>query len=644
MILKNKLQKIFLNKIQRKIGFFFSLIMIIILALAVYIYFKTSTNHFRQNLRRRLHDIVSISALDIDTGLHAVLTEPDQENNETYMVLKKKLQQIRDATSDIYFIYTMRYDEDTGISFVVDAEEDEEEIAHLGDIYTEASDFLREQIPDMDEPMVEEDFYTDNWGTWLTGYAPIYDGQGKREAILGIDIKADTVKKYEHQLMWVAIIMMLVAFPTIFFLGWYFGREIARPIVSIADTSSRIANGDLSLKVAVNSHDEIGMLALSFNKMTIQLNEMISNLEEKVKERTAELSKEIEERKITEKKLMVSERNYNAIMHDPSTFIGTTKPDGTLITANGAALTFIGKELKDVKGKKFWDTPWWEHSIILQERLKQSIFQAANGERAHFEASHKGKDGSEIFVDFSVRPVLDEFGNINSLIVEGIDISELKSTQEALRTNRERLKTAASILRHDITNDLTVIQSALYLYVNENDESMLDEIKSRVDMSLDTITRQREHENFLSTHAELDIYNIHDVLQTVLQKYDSLETTINGTCQVFADRAIYSVIGNIVTNAVQHGRMEKLDVDISEENDFCTVRIVDYGTGIPDEIKDRIFEKGFHYGPAGHTGIGLYIVKKTMEEFGGEVYVEDNHPNGTVIILKMRKVVTSNDS
>lgn len=126
MSIKSNIQKLLLNKIQRKIGLFFSLLMIIILALAVYIYFKTSTHHFRQNIRRRLHDIVSISVLDIDTALHAELTDPEQENNESYMTLKKKLQQIRDATSDIYFIYTMRYDEDTGISFVVDAEEDEE--------------------------------------------------------------------------------------------------------------------------------------------------------------------------------------------------------------------------------------------------------------------------------------------------------------------------------------------------------------------------------------------------------------------------------------------------------------------------------------------------------------------------------------
>ena len=213
-------------------------------------------------------------------------------------------------------------------------------------------------------------------------------------------------------------------------------------------------------------------------------------------------------------------------------------------------------------------------------------------------------------------------------------------TLKALKISEERFKIANSILRHDITNDLTVIQSALYLYETENDETMLDEIKKRVEMSLDTIARQREHETFLNAHVELDEYDIVDVLNKVTVNYPELEVSINSKGKIYADNAVFSVFDNIISNAIKHGKSNKIDVDITADEEYCTISFADNGTGIPDDIKDKIFEKGFHYGPSGHTGIGLYIVKKTLDDYEGEVYVEDNNPKGAVIILKMRKVMS----
>jgi signal transduction histidine kinase len=69
------------------------------------------------------------------------------------------------------------------------------------------------------------------------------------------------------------------------------------------------------------------------------------------------------------------------------------------------------------------------------------------------------------------------------------------------------------------------------------------------------------------------------------------------------------------------------------------VRQDDYGIGIPDEIKDKIFDEGFHYGETGHTGIGLYIVQTTVEEYGGMVFVEDNTPQGAVFIIRLKKAI-----
>jgi signal transduction histidine kinase len=66
------------------------------------------------------------------------------------------------------------------------------------------------------------------------------------------------------------------------------------------------------------------------------------------------------------------------------------------------------------------------------------------------------------------------------------------------------------------------------------------------------------------------------------------------------------------------------------------MRIADYGKGVPPEIKGMIFQEGFRYGEMGNTGLGLYIVKKTMERYGGQVSVEDNQPKGAVFVLRFK--------
>ncbi|HDN73870.1 MAG TPA: ATP-binding protein, partial [Archaeoglobus sp.] len=55
------------------------------------------------------------------------------------------------------------------------------------------------------------------------------------------------------------------------------------------------------------------------------------------------------------------------------------------------------------------------------------------------------------------------------------------------------------------------------------------------------------------------------------------------------------------------------------------------------EIKERIFEEGFKYGENARTGLGLYIVRKVMEKYGGKVWVEDNEPTGTIFVLEFKR-------
>jgi sigma-B regulation protein RsbU (phosphoserine phosphatase) len=112
--------------------------------------------------------------------------------------------------------------------------------------------------------------------------------------------------------------------------------------------------------------------------------------------------------------------------------MGLLKPDGTLIKINRTAHRSIQGKESEVIGKPFWDAPWWNHSAVEQERLRKAVRDAARGEFVRFETTHMTGDGEMIYVDFSLKPVKDEEGNVVLLVPEGRDISERRRAEQAL--------------------------------------------------------------------------------------------------------------------------------------------------------------------------------------------------------------------
>ena len=136
------------------------------------------------------------------------------------------------------------------------------------------------------------------------------------------------------------------------------------------------------------------------------------------------------------------ESKYRAILDQTFEFIGLMTPDGTIIEANRAALKFAGIEEAEVLGKLFWETPWWTHSSEMQERLREAVKAAAAGEFVRFEATHTAaSDGTLHYIDFSLKPVENEQGEIIFLVPEGRDITALKRAEEALNVASEWKRT-----------------------------------------------------------------------------------------------------------------------------------------------------------------------------------------------------------
>ena len=149
---------------------------------------------------------------------------------------------------------------------------------------------------------------------------------------------------------------------------------------------------------------------------------------------------EVDEIVRAEEALRESEQRFRAIYDQTYEFIGLLTSDGTLIDVNQTALAFRGLQRSDVVGKRFWETPWWDLSCELQEKLKSAITKAATGEFVRLRAQHRAQDGAIEEIDFSLTPIVDQTGTVTQIIAEGRRITTLVKIQDRLRQAHAELE------------------------------------------------------------------------------------------------------------------------------------------------------------------------------------------------------------
>lgn len=225
-------------------------------------------------------------------------------------------------------------------------------------------------------------------------------------------------------------------------------------------------------------------------------------------------------------------------------------------------------------------------------------------------------------------------GEITSL--EGVisDITRRKDSEEFLKQEREHLSLIHRLLWHDVSNSLAVMRSGIRLYENYQEVEMLQEVNKQVVKASNLIIKMGQLTKTLTNNAELERIDVRHLIMKILDNH-KFPISIKGECYVMADEAFYSVIDNLISNSITHAGGTKIEINLSENDKKGIILIADDGKGIPDSIKDSVFEESFKYGRTGNTGLGLYIVKKTVERYKGKIVVEDNHPQGAVFKIEL---------
>lgn len=142
----------------------------------------------------------------------------------------------------------------------------------------------------------------------------------------------------------------------------------------------------------------------------------------------------------TERELRESQRRFEASFNQTFQFMGLLQPDGTLLAVNDGPLQFRQLTRSQVIGFAFWDTPWWDHSEEVRDRLKQAVAEAAGGGFIRYEVEVPNAEGEMKTFDLSLKPMVDEAGQVALLIAEGRDITERREAEEALQRAHDELE------------------------------------------------------------------------------------------------------------------------------------------------------------------------------------------------------------
>lgn len=244
----------------------------------------------RQALRERLLDIVRFSAPLVDGDFHSLIRVPVDNNNSFYRVVSLKLESIQGTSAIIEHIYTLRQGENGKITYVVDVSSSP---ASVGQEYELSSPLLKDGLNEITEPVVEAELRTDSSGTYLSGFAPIYNQFGEIDAVLGIDINASLLLENEKKARRAGLAAFLASVPFSVLLGWRLAHYLIAPINALVQGVERVAQGQLEEEVLVQGEDELGLLAHTFNHMTRQLRQTLAGLEKEIAEH--ERSEKIQE-------------------------------------------------------------------------------------------------------------------------------------------------------------------------------------------------------------------------------------------------------------------------------------------------------------------------------------------------------------
>ncbi|MCQ1538365.1 PAS domain S-box protein [Methanocalculus taiwanensis] len=242
-------------------------------------------------------------------------------------------------------------------------------------------------------------------------------------------------------------------------------------------------------------------------------------------------------------------------------------------------------------------------------------------------------DGQKRLIYNYTAPVILDDGTLEGAIVVNRDVTEEKRSEEALRLSNKKIRLLAGITRHDVRNQMTAIEGYIELIRRKEPDSAVAELLEKIARSTAQILKSfefmKEYEKIGTSGPTLQEIN------SSLEPLAGSQIPITNTCRklsIIADPLLTKVFSNLLDNTIRHGEdATSITISCEEKDGNLSIIWQDNGTGIPDTMKERIFE----YKCGKNNGYGLYLVREILGITGITIHEEGIAGEGARFVLSV---------
>ncbi|CAD2074342.1 sensor protein kinase WalK [Phocicoccus schoeneichii] len=412
-------------------------------------------------------------------------------------------------------------------------------------------------------------------------------------------------------------------------LGIFVARTITKPIINMRNQALLMSEGNYTSRVQIYSDDEIGQLAESFNILSKRVQEAQANTE--------------------------SEKNrLDSVITHMSDGIIASDRRGRIRLINDMALGLLNLQAEELQGRDMLEILNLQNDVTTEDIVEGT------------EISHllviENKDEEDTMIRVNFSTIVKDTGFINGYIAVLHDVTE----QE--RIDAERREFVANV-SHELRTPLTSMKSYIEALQDGawQDEEIAPRFLKVTHEETERMSRLVEDLLQLSCmdseveEINKEIVNFNMFLDRIIERFEMTHKEDVQFIKNFPNTAIFTeiaidkmgqVLDNVISNAIKYQQREPKRVEFYlQQNSYynrLTLRIKDYGLGIPNSKVDRIFDRFYRIDKArtrkmGGTGLGLAISKEIVEAHDGKIWANSIEGEGTTIFINLPSEVINED-